>query len=61
MILAVDIGTTRIKAALFDAEGRSFKLEIVDLPDESSNYYEEINARLWLKAFSEIISRLIAT
>lgn len=61
MILAVDIGTTRIKAALFDAEGRSLKLEIVDLPDESSNYDEEINARLWLKAFSEIIARLIAT
>ncbi|HOE75362.1 MAG TPA: FGGY family carbohydrate kinase [Rectinema sp.] len=60
MILAIDIGTTRIKAALFDSEGNSLKLELLDLPDEGSNSYQEIDARVWLKAFSEIISRLIS-
>ncbi len=59
MILAVDIGTTRVKAALFNHEGRCAGFAAVELAESASNTYHEVDARLWLRALSGITSRLL--
>ncbi len=60
MVLAVDIGTTRVKAALFDPEGKCAGLAAVELAESVSNSYNEIDARLWLRALSDISSQLLS-
>ena len=60
MIFTVDIGTTRVKAALFDAEGGCTGLAAVELGESDSNTYHEVDARLWLGALSDIASRLLS-
>lgn len=60
MILAVDIGTTRVKASLFDPEGRCAGLAAVELTESTSNSYNEVDARLWLRALSDISSQLLS-
>ncbi len=60
MIFTVDIGTTRVKAALFDPEGRCAGLAAVELEESASNTYHEVDARLWLGALSDTASRLLS-
>jgi xylulokinase len=60
LILTVDIGTTRVKAALFDPEGRCAGLAAVELEESTANSSHEVDARLWLRALSDISSRLLS-
>lgn len=59
MILAVDIGTTRVKAALFDPEGKCLGLDAADLSASGQNSFHEIDAHLWLDALKKLARKLL--
>ncbi|MCX8013765.1 MAG: FGGY family carbohydrate kinase [Rectinema sp.] len=63
MILAVDIGTSRAKAALFDLSGSCRAIAAADYEDLQPllSTGKEIDARLWLHALGSMIADLSRT
>jgi len=59
LIFAIDIGTTRVKAALFDDNGTCLGLDASDLSISEQNSFREIDARLWLGALAELARKLV--
>ena len=55
----IDIGTTRVKAALFDDHGACLGLSAIDLSLSGQNSFREIDAHLWLKALAELARKLL--
>lgn len=59
MILTLDIGTTRVKAALFSPDGSCAGLSAIEIEESGSNSHHEVDATLWLKALSNISRQLL--
>lgn len=59
MIFVIDIGTTRVKAALFDESGSCLSLGATELSVEGQNSFREIDARLWLGALTKLARNII--
>jgi len=59
LIFAIDIGTSRVKAALFNMEGTCLGLEGIDLLASHSKALTEIDAHLWLSAMIRLSERLL--
>jgi xylulokinase len=62
MIIAMDIGTTSAKAALFERDGSCFALERVELPSPvgRSPMEQEIAPETWLSATRSLLASLAA-
>jgi xylulokinase len=61
MILAVDIGTSAFKAALFSASGECVKALSLPLPlsiDPGDGLRHETDPAIWLRAFEDCLARL---
>ncbi len=59
MIFTIDIGTTRVKAALFDDDGACLGLDATDLSLAGQNSFREIDAHLWLNALTLLAKKLL--
>ncbi len=59
MIFVIDIGTTRVKAALFDDRGTCLNLGATDLSPSGQHSFREIDAHLWLDALRELARKIL--
>jgi len=58
-IFVVDIGTTRIKAAVFDMDNHCLGLQSIDMEERTGESLENIDATLWLSALTQLAQGLL--